>query len=103
MQSVEARGIDVTFLFVSPEELDVATDFVEDNGWELPFAVEVRRAPPSLGDLVLPTTFIVNPAGGIALRHRGATDWNQPEVIDLLDSLDGSGPAPGRTAGGSTS
>lgn len=90
--AVAARGIEATFLFVSPEEARVAGAFVEDNGWELPFAVELRRAPPSLGDLVLPTTFIVDRRGAIALRHRGATDWNQPEVIELLASLDRGAP-----------
>ncbi len=92
-ESVREQGIDATFLFVSPESLDVASAFVVDNGWDLPFAVELRRAPPTLGDLVLPTTFIVGPDGAVVVRHRGATDWNQPDVVELLASLDGRGRA----------
>jgi peroxiredoxin len=90
--AVEARGIEATFLFVSPESPRIAAEFIEDNGWNLPFAVERRRAPASLGDLVLPTTFIVDRRGAVALRHRGATDWNQPEVVELLASLDRRAP-----------
>jgi thiol-disulfide isomerase/thioredoxin len=103
MRRVRAEGIDATFLFVSPESLDVAAGFVERNGWELPFAVEVRRAPATLGALVLPTTLIVDRRGTIALRHRGATDWNQPEIVELLASLAAQEPPRPATGSGAGS
>ena len=87
---VEAE-VEATLLFVSPESSDVVGPFVTRFGWDLPFAVERRRMPASLGELVLPTTFVVAPDGEIALRHRGATAWDRPEVVDLIRGLASGG------------
>lgn len=89
VEQARAAGLDATFLFVTAEPPEVVGPFVERYGWELPFATEVRRAPASLGELVLPTTFVVAPDGRIALKHRGATAWDTPEVMRLLKCLAG--------------
>jgi hypothetical protein len=43
---------------------------------------------PAAYDLrALPTTYIVDRAGNIVLRHRGATDWDRDVVRSFLLSI----------------
>ncbi len=90
---LEARGTDVRFVYVSPEDPEQVERFARrygrQNGWPPDLVTEARRAPSSLGQLVLPTTFVVNREGDIVLRHRGASDWALPGVVDFLVALAG--------------
>lgn len=88
---LDGRDAQVRFLYVSPERPDLVEDFHRRHARNLDLVTEVRRAPPSLGDLVLPTTFVVNRAGEIVLRHRGASDWGLTAVADFLSALARSG------------
>jgi peroxiredoxin len=84
---LEAADARVRFLYVSPEDPGQVEGFADRYGYELDLVTEARRAPDSLGDLVLPTTFVVDRKGRILLRHRGASDWAQPEIAAFLFSL----------------
>jgi len=88
------RGAAVRFLYVSPETPEVVEPFGKRHAPSLDLVTEGRRAPASLGDLVLPTTFVVNRAGEIVMKHRGASDWALPAVAEFLAGL-ARQPAPG--------
>ncbi len=81
------EGSDVAFLLVSPEDVGTVAPFVEGLGYPLPVAVEHTRMPGSWGVAALPTTVVVDRAGRIVLRHRGAADWSQEAVRAFLASL----------------
>ncbi|MFN2327139.1 MAG: TlpA family protein disulfide reductase [Gemmatimonadales bacterium] len=81
-------GAGVRFLFVSPEDREPVRRFVRRYGYgSLPVAVEDGRMPDAFGLSALPTTWIIDRAGRIVLRHRGAADWNRPALQDFLRYL----------------
>lgn len=83
--SEEAEG--PSFLLVSPEEPEVVERFLRARGYDLPVYLEVQEMPGAFGLEALPTTWIVDRGGRIVLKHRGAAEWNQPEVKDFLLGL----------------
>ncbi len=88
-QALGNLGSEVKVLLVSPEEPDLVREFAARQDLKGDLVTEARRMPESLGDLVLPTTFVVDRAGRIVLRHRGASDWAQPEILAFLRALAG--------------
>lgn len=89
------ESTDVVILPVSPEEPSAVRSFLQRHGPGLPLLTEATRAPSSLGPLVLPTTFVVDRAGRIVLRHRGASRWDDPAVVAFLTALAASGAGEG--------
>lgn len=81
----EAQG--VVFLLVSPEAPEVVERFRRRLGLTLPVLVEGTRMPAAWRLRALPTTWIVSEGGRIVLRHRGAADWDRPDVARLLRAL----------------
>lgn len=81
----EAGG--VAFLLVSPEEPEVVDRFRRRFRLSLPVLVEGTRMPAGWRLRALPTTWIVDAAGRIMLRHQGAADWDRAEVAALLRAL----------------
>lgn len=56
--------------------------------YSLPVYRMESNPPPAVQSIEsLPTTLIVDKQGMIRIRHRGAADWNTPEVVDLIDEL----------------
>jgi thiol-disulfide isomerase/thioredoxin len=85
-----ARQVDperVALLLVSPEPAETVVAFQRRHDLGVPLVIEERSLPENLGPLVLPTTFVADPLGRIALRHRGAADWGDPRMAAFLDSL----------------
>lgn len=80
-------GSGVEFLLVSPEAEEPVERFLRRYRYELPVLLEGEEMPRGFGLRALPTTFIVDRAGRVALRHRGAADWDQPAVHALLRRL----------------
>ena len=82
---------DVRFLLVSAEEAATVRDFARRRLPELPdgvtLALEGSLAPEAFGELVLPTTVILDADGRMVLRHRGAAAWDDPAVVKLLAGL----------------
>ncbi len=99
----ELRGIEalirsmeesrVAFLLVSPEEPAAVERFLRAYGYDLPVYLEDQEMPGAFGLEALPTTFILDRAGRIVLRHRGATEWNQESVRRFLEALARDPPA----------
>lgn len=91
-RALDNLDADVRLVFVSPEDPETVAAFAERHGFELDLVTEARRIPSSLGELVLPTTFVVDRRGRIVLRHRGASEWAQPGVVAFLRALADEGP-----------
>lgn len=83
------RDSEVEFLLVSPEDPAPVERFVKRYGYNLPIFLEVDPMPDAFGLQALPTTFVVDRAGNIVLKHRGAAEWDQEAVWAFLRSLDG--------------
>ena len=77
----------VEFLLVTPEDEAPVRDFLARRRVDLPVYLEETLAPEALGVIVLPTTFILDARGAIRLHHRGAAEWDTPEVEAFLRAL----------------
>lgn len=82
-----AVGDGVEVLLVSPEDQSSVRSFLGAQELEVEPVLEETLAPETLGLEALPHTVILGPDGRLVLRHRGAADWNTPEVERLLRSL----------------
>lgn len=80
-------GSGVEFLLVSPEDPEPVERFLRRYRYDLPIFLEGEEMPDGFALRALPTTFIVDHSGRIVLRHRGATEWDQPAVEALLRRL----------------
>lgn len=80
-------GVGVEVLVVSPEPAARVRSFLRRHGYRLPAAVEDQRMPASFGLRALPTTYVIAADGRIVLSHRGAADWDRPEVRRLIRRL----------------
>lgn len=77
----------IAFLLVSPERAEPVRAFLRRHGYDLPVLLEDGRMPEVFGLRALPTTFVIAPEGDVVLRHRGAADWDDDALRELLRSL----------------
>jgi peroxiredoxin len=81
------RDTDVAFLMVSPEQPKTVQRFLRRHRYDLPALTEAERMPAAFGFRAVPTTFVVDRAGRIVMRHRGAAVWDQESVETFLRHL----------------
>ena len=77
----------VAFVFVARDERDRVAQFMQKNSYTFPVYYELNGPPSALRSNSLPTTFILDKNGGIAVKKVGAADWNSSKVRKLLDDL----------------
>jgi thiol-disulfide isomerase/thioredoxin len=92
----------VAFLLVTPEEAAPVREFLARRPLGVPVLLEGTLAPEAFGAIVLPTTFVLDAEGVIRLHHRGAADWDTPEVEALLRALSAEASSSGVSAGASS-
>ena len=80
-------GDSVAFVLASPENADVVRAFVREHGLRIDPVLEETLAPESFGMSALPHTVVLDADGRMVLSHRGAADWDTPEVRELLRGL----------------
>ena len=80
-------GDRIRFLFIARDQKERVTSYLEKEGYDFPVFIERGHTPKRLNYRGLPTTFILDKSGKIAIAHSGAADWSAPEVRYLLDSL----------------
>lgn len=83
------RDSGVEFLLVSPEEAEPVERFLRRYGYDLPVLLEAEEMPAVFGLRALPTTFVVDRAGNIVLKHRGAAEWDNGSMRAFLRTLGG--------------
>jgi thiol-disulfide isomerase/thioredoxin len=81
------KGKGVEFVCVSIDESpEPVRDFLEGKSWTMSF-FQSRRLPPVFMTDGIPATFIIAPDGRIAASQVGASEWDTPEVVALLEKL----------------
>ena len=78
---------DFVFLLASDETVGRINRFKATKDFDLEF-VRVETPFPDLGILSLPTTLVIDENGKIALNQIGALEWDAPEVIEKLRSIE---------------
>jgi thiol-disulfide isomerase/thioredoxin len=74
----------VDFLIVSDEEPSTVNPFIERKGYNLPFYQYTSPFPEALDGNSIPRTYILY-KGEILVQETGATQWDTPEVMNLID------------------
>lgn len=85
----------LVFVLVAPQQRVSVQSFVRRRALSLPVYLETSPAPAVYQFEAVPTTWIIDRDGRIALRHRGARNWNTPAVRAQLAALLGT-PASGQ-------
>ncbi|MHC4788193.1 MAG: TlpA family protein disulfide reductase [Planctomycetota bacterium] len=83
----EAKDEGVVFLPVARESAEIVREFGRERGLEVPLYVVKGHWPPELEPRAWPTTYVVSPAGQVVLRHEGAAQWDDENVVELLRVL----------------
>lgn len=84
----EDMGDDVAFVLLSfDEDFEKAKAFDKRKGYGLPIYAPASNLPEMLQSSALPTTYIVDADGNLALTHKGMADYSDPEFKEFLNSL----------------
>lgn len=77
----------VNFYFVSSEETEALTAFLQKKGYTLPIFQPMSMSPEILQSYSLPTTYVISKTGEIVVNKTGAANWNDDNFRELLDRL----------------
>ncbi|MBB5439185.1 thiol-disulfide isomerase/thioredoxin [Pedobacter sp. AK017] len=78
----------VVFLLVDVDsKIDASTAFMKKRKFDLPVYVPASEVPQEYFSGSMPTTVILDRAGGIAFHHVGGADYGNPEVSAFIDKL----------------
>ncbi|TXD49720.1 TlpA family protein disulfide reductase [Polaribacter sp. IC073] len=84
----EEMGDDVAFILLSfDKDFETAKAFDKRKGYNLPIYAQASNLPAMLKSSALPTTYIIDVDGNIALKHEGMADYNTAEFKNFLKSL----------------
>lgn len=81
-------GDRVEILMASEEEVDRIKEFMVRKPFQLQF-VQLLNADELLIP-ALPATYIIDPSGKVAFFEVGARKWDEPENIELINSISGN-------------
>jgi thiol-disulfide isomerase/thioredoxin len=74
----------VAFYIVSDEDAETVNPFVEKKGYQLPFYRFTGAYPAALDGNAIPRTYIIY-KGKVLVQEIGASQWDRPEVVELID------------------
>ncbi|REA61240.1 TlpA family protein disulfide reductase [Dyadobacter luteus] len=74
----------VAFYIVSDEDFSIVSPFVERKGYNLPFYQFAGAYPALLDGNAIPRTYIIY-KGKVLAQEVGASQWDRPEIIELID------------------
>lgn len=77
----------VLFLFVTHDSFQKTTAFKKNNNYHFPIFNPISETPSSLESSSIPTTFILDKKGKIAVKKTGAANWSSESIIDLINGL----------------
>jgi thiol-disulfide isomerase/thioredoxin len=83
----DGYGDKVDFYFVSSEETERLTKFLQKKKYKLPVYRETKSPPELFRVTTIPTTFVISKKGKLIMKTTGAADWNSSEMHDVLDRL----------------
>lgn len=77
----------VEFVFVSNEDAQVISQFLEQKAYTIPSYQPKSRQPKEFSVSSIPATFILNKKGAIVLHKIGPADWDANSFKEELDAL----------------
>tara|TARA_R110000782_G_scaffold156924_1_gene249109 strand:- start:1 stop:633 length:633 start_codon:yes stop_codon:yes gene_type:complete len=84
----EEMGDDIAFVMVSfDDDFEKAKAFDKRKGYGLPIYAPASNLPTMFQSSALPTTYIIDAEGNLALTHKGMADYSDPEFKEFLNSL----------------
>ena len=84
----EEMGNEVAFVMLSlDQDFEKAKAFDKRKGYDLPIYAPGSNMPAMYQSSAIPTTFIIDAKGNLALTHKGMADYSDPEFKNFLNSL----------------
>lgn len=81
-------GDEVAFVMLSlDQDFEVAKAFDKRKGYNFPIYAPGSNLPPMYQSSAIPTTYIIDAKGNLALTHRGMADYNNAGFKKFLRSL----------------
>jgi thiol-disulfide isomerase/thioredoxin len=77
----------IAFVFITQDDLNKVDSFYKKKDYNLPTYNLMSAIAQEISTRSLPTTFIIDKKGKVALRETGASNWNSGKVRKLLDGL----------------
>ena len=77
----------VVFLFVARDKRSSIEKFMNSKEYEFPVFYDQGKAPEQLESESMPTTYILDRNGTIAVKKTGAAAWNSKATRELLNKL----------------
>lgn len=84
----EEMGDEVAFVMLSLDRnFETAKAFDKNKGYDLPIYAPANGIPRMYNSPSIPTTYIIDAKGNLALTHQGMADYSDPEFKEFLNSL----------------
>ncbi|WP_335965513.1 TlpA disulfide reductase family protein [Galbibacter sp. PAP.153] len=84
----EEMGDEVAFVMLSlDKDFEKAKDFDKRKGYNLPIYEPGSNMPTMYQSSAIPTTFVIDAKGNLALTHKGTADYSTQEFKEFLNSL----------------
>lgn len=81
-------GDEVAFVMLSmDQDFKKAVAYKDRKGYELPIYEQASQLPAMYRSSALPTTFVIDAEGNLALTHKGMADYNTDDFRNFLNSL----------------
>ncbi len=78
----------VLFLMVDADnKLTESAKFMKKRSFQLPVVAIASAIPEQIFAGSLPTTLIISPTGEIVFRHEGMADYDNTEIINLINGM----------------
>ena len=84
----EEMGDEVAFVMLSlDQDFELAKSFDNRKGYNLPIYAPASNMPAMYNSSAIPTTYVIDAAGNLALTHKGMADYSNSEFKTFLKSL----------------
>lgn len=84
----EEMGDEVAFVMLSLDrDFELAKDFDKRKGYNLPIYAPASNMPAMYNSSAIPTTYVIDAAGNLALTHKGMADYSADDFKTFLKSL----------------
>ncbi|WP_339706468.1 TlpA disulfide reductase family protein [Algoriphagus aquimarinus] len=84
----DEMGDEVVFVMLSLDQnFEKAKAFDKRKGYDLPIYAPADNLPAMYESSAIPTTYVIDAAGNLALTHKGMADYSNPEFKKFLNSL----------------
>lgn len=84
----EEMGDEVAFVLVSiDQDFETAKAFDKRKGYDLPIYAPASNLPKMYQSNAIPSTYVIDAQGNLALTHRGMADYGDPKFKEFLKGL----------------